>query len=97
MANKSVIQRQCPECKAWIDSDDRTCPECDYSFDPIVREQKRKEALHASGQKFKIWIDNVRSSEHWAAQVIYSLLRVVWFVYMAILTIIIYFVALFSG
>ena len=97
MGSQPAIQRQCPDCKSWISSEDRECIHCGYSFDPKIREQQRRERLKASGDKFKIWVDHLQHSNKFHMKVAYAAFRLVWFMYVAMLTLIIYFVALFSG
>lgn len=73
------------------------CPHCDYAFDPKLREQRRREQLQASGKKFEKWIDDISTSDKIHMKVLALLGRTAWIIYMAMLTFVIYFVALFSG
>jgi hypothetical protein len=75
----------------------QSCSECEYVFNAQLREEQRRDNLKASGQKFKIWLDELQNSGHWLAKIGSVAVRIVWVSYTAMLTIIIYFVALFSG
>jgi hypothetical protein len=98
-------QKKCPKCAKWTDGTQTHCSFCDATIDPILlaKEQRRlrdAEALRrrlAEENKFERFLRKLEESEKPFHKFSFSILSVIFNIYMAILSFFIWLIALASG
>jgi hypothetical protein len=100
-----INQKKCPKCSKWTDGDLTHCVFCDAVIDPllIAKEQKKQRDAAALAKRiqeesrFEKYLRSLEESENPFHIVAFKVLRVVFTIYMAILSFFIWLIALISG
>ncbi len=98
-------QKKCHQCGKWTDGTYTHCSFCDATIDPILlaSEQRRKRDIEAQRKrlaeenKFERFLRKLEESEKPFHRISFNILRVVFNIYMGILSFFIWLIALISG
>ena len=95
------MERKCKSCGVW-NADEQVCKSCGTVLDPAEirkQEHKNEESKRAAIPKSKVekMLDQMKASSNPLVKLSYVVLKTFWLVYMAIITFILWFIALGPG
>lgn len=97
-------QIKCPACSAWVSKSQSRCTACGSTLD---RNQFQKEERIKAGTypekkerkktRIELWLERTESSENTLVVFARSIVKVVWLMYLGVLSFIIWMVTLLAG
>lgn len=101
----SSSEIKCPSCGNWTPGNQANCIHCGALVDPALidqkerdnRAEKNRKEREAAETRIEKYLKKLQQSENPFARFLYTVLNIVWIVYMAIVSFVIWFTAIFSG
>ena len=99
---KSNIERKCPNCQTWNRGEQEHCRSCNTLISPKKIQQKRvqkriQEQKDKPLDKMDIYLKSLKENENIFIRIFFAILYSVWFIFMLIVSIVVYTVALTPG
>ena len=98
----SNIQRKCPNCETWNNGVVAHCKSCNTLISPEKIKQKRlqereQEEKEKPLDKMDVYLKSLKENDNLLIKAIFTILYSVWFIFMLIVSIVVYTVALTPG
>jgi hypothetical protein len=90
---------KCRDCATWNNEDLENCVKCgtNLRIEEIEREEKKYELFDEGPTKFELWMESLKESGNPFKMFLYSVLKVFYFIYAAIVGFVVWSTLWFSG
>ncbi|MGB1000395.1 MAG: hypothetical protein ACPGVE_08690 [Flavobacteriales bacterium] len=96
---------KCNACKNWTDGAKNNCSFCGNLVNPkeikkieqLTKAEQLKKQKEEKMSAFEKWIEQQEKSKKWHVKILVRLVKIVWVMYMALLSFIIWFIAWLAG